>query len=181
VPGLEADGDALLSFHVCDHYYVESGETTLPAHDLSLFLRPTIAVRDQRGHVGAALIRASHPRLSARVDHMGGGDMFEFPLGGVRGHVYSVIDVLSYGLPDSAYRDRDARNSREYPNVTGAKLGGWPSWDHAQWPTCDEGRPMRFVLQLDRGLSLRNLPWRHHICLFVCPPACRHRHARLVE
>lgn len=67
-------------------------------------------------------------------------------------------------------------------HVARSKIGGWPHWQQTpEWPTCSEGRRMRFVLQLDHELG-EEAPWAGggYAYLFACGPECVHPGGELV-
>jgi hypothetical protein len=78
--------------------------------------------------------------------------------------------------------DFDERIGLGLIHVARSKVGGWPHWVQApEWPTCRDGRPMTFVMQLDYDLCQAS-PWAGggYAFLFACGADCRHREASLV-
>lgn len=102
--------------------------------------------------------------------------------------VLGIEDASALGLelpPDlfsEGEDDFDEDVGRGLVHVARSKLGGWPHWQQfPEWPTCREGRRMKFVMQLDYELGEES-PWAGggYAYLFVCGRECGQREADLV-
>jgi hypothetical protein len=169
----------LVALHLCDACDSVGFDDKGKGYEVTLIPFETNRQPDGLGTLGALApdIEQGTPVFTDVGDHMGIGDIWETPLGNDEEN-YDLIDIARYGTVEP----ESGRMYDQYPNHEGYKLGGWPSWQQsAGWPTCREGRTMRFIGQIDASVS-SGVMWGGggYAYLFVCPSACKQRHGELV-
>ena len=207
VPGLEAEGAALLSFHYCTECAYEGRmawgwtERGRRGYDVSVFDPYGALSADGRGVVAEDPLGPHLVRFADRIEEIAlGPDDFDYlpelrqwVTDGIRHGIISKVGAAEPDVAGSALHGdtppEDARLAARYAQLAEfrapgnrSKLGGWPAWvQNPELPRCDSGETMIFVAQIDWVVGAA-APWGGggYAYLFAAPRSCGPRAGELV-